>query len=227
MPAATVPPATREARPGRAGAELPPSTEIGFLRLFFACRPEISYQRGKMRRPLLESGVPALYLSWSFRVPAIYLGLPFRRSWPSHGGGPLTVAFHPGAACRAGGAVRGVSADWSLQRQRRRRRPGGEDAPEQLGEFGRVDSLACGGEFRQGPPAPLLDVVRAGGRLRVHVLGPHPGQVVLLGLADVPARDLVVLGAGGQVRAEVDVADAEFLAQFADDGLAGGLAGFQ
>jgi hypothetical protein len=29
------------------------------------------------------------------------------------------------------------------------------------------------------------------------------------------------------VRAEVDVADAEFLAQFADDGLAGGLAGFQ
>jgi hypothetical protein len=46
-----------------------------------------------MRRLLRESGVPALYLSWSFGVPAIYLGLPFRRSWPSHGGGPLTVAF--------------------------------------------------------------------------------------------------------------------------------------
>jgi hypothetical protein len=61
----------------------------------------------------------------------------------------------------------------------------------------------------------------------VHVLGPYPGQVILLGLADVPARDGVVFGAGGQVRAKVDVADAEFLAQFADNGLAGGLAGFE
>ena len=125
------------------------------------------------------------------------------------------------------GAVRGVPDGWSLQRQRRRRRPGGEDAPEQSGELGRVDSLAGGGEFRQGPPAPLLDVVGVGGRLRVHVLGPDPGQVVLLGLADVTARDGVVLGAGGQVRAEVDVADAEFLAQFADDGLVVSFAGFE
>jgi len=37
----------------------------------------------------------------------------------------------------------------------------------------------------------------------------------------------VVLGAGGQVRADVDVLDAEFLAQFADDGLAVGFAGFE
>ena len=57
-----------------------------------------------MRRLLLESGVSALYLSWSFGVPGIYLGLPFRRSRPSHGGGPLTVAFHPGTAFRAEGA---------------------------------------------------------------------------------------------------------------------------
>jgi len=27
-----------------------------------------------------------------------YLGLPFRRSRPSHGGGPLTFAFTPGPA---------------------------------------------------------------------------------------------------------------------------------
>jgi hypothetical protein len=36
-----------------------------------------------------------VYLTWSFGVPGIYLGLPFRRSRPSHGGGPLTVAFTP------------------------------------------------------------------------------------------------------------------------------------
>jgi hypothetical protein len=47
----------------------------------------------------------------------------------------------------------------------------------------------------------------------------------VLGLADIPARDGVVLGPGGQVRAKGDVL--EFLAQFADDGLAMGLAGFE
>jgi hypothetical protein len=49
----------------------------------------------------------------------------------------------------------------------------------------------------------------------------------VLGLADIPARDGVVLGRGGQVRAKGDVLDAEFLAQFADDGLAMGFVGFE
>jgi hypothetical protein len=49
----------------------------------------------------------------------------------------------------------------------------------------------------------------------------------VLDLAGVPACNGVVLSPGGQVRAEGDVLDAEFLAQFADDGLAVGLAGFE
>ncbi len=78
-PAPTVPPAARGRAPG-AGAELPPYTEIGFLRPFFTFRPEISCQRGKISPLLRESGVPDLYLSWTFRVPMVYLGPPFRRS---------------------------------------------------------------------------------------------------------------------------------------------------
>jgi hypothetical protein len=35
-----------------------------------------------------------LYLFWSFHIPPVYLGQSFRRSRPSPGGGPLTVAFH-------------------------------------------------------------------------------------------------------------------------------------
>lgn len=40
-----------------------------------------------------------------FRVPAVYLGLPFRRSWPSHGGGLLTVALRAAGTWRAEGAL--------------------------------------------------------------------------------------------------------------------------
>jgi hypothetical protein len=47
-----------------------------------------------LHRLLREYDVPALYLLWSARIPAIYLGPPFRRSRPSPGGGPLTVAYH-------------------------------------------------------------------------------------------------------------------------------------
>ena len=54
---------------------------------------------------LRESGIPGLYLSWTFRVPPVYLGLPFRRSRRSHGGGLLTAAFRHGAAWRAESAL--------------------------------------------------------------------------------------------------------------------------
>jgi hypothetical protein len=40
-----------------------------------------------------------MYLFWSFGVPAVYPELPFRRSWPSHGSGLLTVA--PSRVARA------------------------------------------------------------------------------------------------------------------------------
>jgi hypothetical protein len=66
-------------------------------------------QRTSSRNPYTCYGradVPGVYLSWSSRIPAIYLGPHFRRSRPSHGGGPLTVAYHarhgPG---RAGDAL--------------------------------------------------------------------------------------------------------------------------
>jgi hypothetical protein len=67
------------------------------LRPFLSCRPEIRYHRGKIRQLLRESDIPGLYLSWTFRAPLAYPGLLFRRSWPSRGGGLLTVAFTRGA----------------------------------------------------------------------------------------------------------------------------------
>ena len=59
-------------RPGRAGAELPSSpssTEIGFLRPFFASGPEIRCQRGKIWRLLREWDVPGVHLSCTCDVP--------------------------------------------------------------------------------------------------------------------------------------------------------------
>lgn len=53
-----------------------------------------------------------MYLSWSFHIPPIYLGPPFRRSRPSLGGGPLTVAFY---ARRGHGRPR---APWPCPRTR-------------------------------------------------------------------------------------------------------------
>jgi hypothetical protein len=38
-----------------------------------------------------------MYLAYTFFDPLVYLGLSFSRSRPSHGGGLLTVAFHPAA----------------------------------------------------------------------------------------------------------------------------------
>ena len=46
-----------------------------------------------------------MYLACTFFGPLVYLGPPFRRSRPSHGGGPLTVAFKR-AVWRTEGAVR-------------------------------------------------------------------------------------------------------------------------
>jgi len=132
LPAATTPPATRGARPGRAGAELPPSTEIRFSMPFFTLGSEISYQRGKISPLLQEVDIPGLYLSWSFGVPAVYLGLPFRRSWPSHGGGLLTVAFH---ARRGPGGPR---APWPWTRARFRPCREAALAPEASGSAARV-----------------------------------------------------------------------------------------
>ena len=73
LPAATVPPATRGRAPGGPGRNSPPSTEIGFLRLFFTCWPEIRYQRGKIGRLLQEFRctwlVPFLVLSCTCDIP--------------------------------------------------------------------------------------------------------------------------------------------------------------
>jgi hypothetical protein len=54
-----------------------------------------------------------------FGVPAIYLGPHFHRSRPSHGGGPLTVAFH------AWGGPEDPGVPWSLPRARFLPLPGG------------------------------------------------------------------------------------------------------
>ena len=103
---------------------------------------------------LRESGVSALYLSWSFGVPGIYLGLPFRRSWPSHGGGPLTVAFTPGAACRAEGAsvlyARGRLLSLALA-------PGGRQVPLVSSAWDSATRNAAAAVVNSGgstPPAP-------------------------------------------------------------------------
>jgi len=45
-----------------------------------------------------------MYLACTYCVPAIYLGPPFRRSRPSRGGGPLTVACTRGTGLEAAGA---------------------------------------------------------------------------------------------------------------------------
>jgi hypothetical protein len=152
-----MPPATRGARPGRAGAKLPPYTEIRFSRPFFTFRPEISYQRGKIRRLLLESGAPALYLSWSFRVPAKYLRLPFRRSWPSHGGGPLTVAFHLWRGLQGRGRLGPVRAGPVPVRCPGARRASGPSGVQRLGLRDRNAATAVvnrGGSTPPVPPAP-------------------------------------------------------------------------
>jgi hypothetical protein len=162
-PAAAVPPATREARPGLTGAELPSSPRTYRNRVFealFVCLAEISYQRGKINCLLQEFHVPDLYLFWSFRIPAIYLRPPFRWSRPSHGGGPLTVAYHarrgPG---RTGDAlalpVNAVPAVTG-------RPPGGRQVPPLV--FSAWDSATrnaatavvnSGGSAPPAPPGPL------------------------------------------------------------------------
>jgi hypothetical protein len=93
LPAGTVPPAVRGApRAGRGGT--PSIYRNRVFEALFRFLARISHQRGKIGSPLQEVDIPGLYLFWSFRVPAMYLGLLFRWSWPSHGGGLLTVAFH-------------------------------------------------------------------------------------------------------------------------------------
>jgi hypothetical protein len=93
LPAATVPPTT-ERRPGRAGAELRPHLQKSGFGCPFTSWPEIRCQRGRVDRLSRESRVPGVVLSRTFRVTLVYPGLPFRRAWPSHGGGLPTVAFH-------------------------------------------------------------------------------------------------------------------------------------
>ena len=103
LPAATVPPAPRGAP--RAGPGQTPSIYRNpVFEVLFHFLTQIRYQRGKIRRLLLEFHIPSLYLSWSFRIPAIYVGPPFRRSRPSPGGGLPTVASHVRRGLEAEGA---------------------------------------------------------------------------------------------------------------------------
>ena len=95
-----------------------------------------------------------MYLAWSFGVPGIYLGLPFRRSRPSDGGGPLTVAFTPGPACRAGGAsvlcARGRFLSPALA-------PGGRQVPLVSSAWDSATRNAAAAVVNSGgstPPAP-------------------------------------------------------------------------
>jgi hypothetical protein len=85
--AATVPPATKGARPGRAGAELPHLQKSGFRGPFSPFDPKSDAREAKFVGCYGRVDVPCVYLCWSFRVPAIYPGLPFRWSRPSHGDG--------------------------------------------------------------------------------------------------------------------------------------------
>jgi hypothetical protein len=103
-----------------------------------------------------------VYLAWSFRVPAIYLGLPFRRSWPSHGGGPPAVAFHarygledPG--CALASPVDAVAAFAG----RLRWRPGGRQVPPLVSSAwdsatrnAAMAVVNSGGSTPPAPPAP-------------------------------------------------------------------------
>jgi hypothetical protein len=105
-----------------------------------------------MSRVLREYDVPALYLLWSARIPAIYLGPPFRRSRPSHSGGPLTVAYHP----RRGPG--GPRAPWSCTRARFRALPGGSAGGRQVPPL--VFSVSHGSPRGPASSPPFLPQVR-------------------------------------------------------------------
>jgi hypothetical protein len=97
------PPAPRRCRGGT-----PSSTEIRFSGLLFTSAPE----SGATGAGLAGCYGSSMYLARTFLGPFVYPrctpGLPFRRSWPSHGGGLLTVAtFTHDAAWRTEGRPAG------------------------------------------------------------------------------------------------------------------------
>jgi hypothetical protein len=86
-------PAPRASPAGHQGRDLPAARAAvraehgaGRTRL-----PRQDRGRRRCRRSTSQLGVSAA-LSLTFHVPAMYLGLLFRWSWPLHGGGLLTVA---------------------------------------------------------------------------------------------------------------------------------------
>ena len=70
------------ARPGRAGAELPSSTESGFEGSFSLSAPELGARGAGIPGCYGRFDVPGVDLFCSCRVPERYLGRHFRRSWP-------------------------------------------------------------------------------------------------------------------------------------------------
>jgi hypothetical protein len=105
--------------------------------------------------------VPGLYLFWSFRIPAIYLGPRFRWSRPSHGGGPLTVAYHSRRGPWRTGDALALPADAVPALAAKPRRHPGRQVPPLV--FSAWDSATrnaatavvnSGGSTPPAPPAP-------------------------------------------------------------------------
>jgi hypothetical protein len=155
-------------------------------------RPRSAVPRLRARRWAIQKfGVPGVDLFWTFRVPAMYPGLPFRRSWPpqsanrfafTRGTGPGPGTFAPCARWRlrpSPGAPRW--RPWSAEGQAGYRRsvPARERCPAGAPWRGRRldrhrEGVATYGLAGYGPagsrPAPARPV--RGGTARCRRRGP-------------------------------------------------------